>query len=114
MWLGERSVDGDRGRGAVPGVRVLVADDDDAARSLYAILVREVAGISSVVEAADGHDAVLIARGQGCRIAVLDFNMPRLDGVEAALLLRRDRPSTRIAFIAQTPTASRSVRPDLD
>jgi hypothetical protein len=47
VWLGERSVDAGSQGGAVPGVRVLVADDDDAARSLYAILAREVAGISS-------------------------------------------------------------------
>jgi hypothetical protein len=40
---------------------------------------------------------VFIARRLRCQIAILDFNMPRLDGVETALLLRRDCPSTRVA-----------------
>jgi CheY-like chemotaxis protein len=103
VWLGEQSVgDGSREE-AVTGVRVLVADDDEAVRSLYVALLREVAGISSLVDASDGHEAVLIARRRRCRIAILDFNMPRLDGVETALLLRRDCPSTRVAVHSSDP-----------
>jgi DNA-binding NarL/FixJ family response regulator len=56
-----------------------------------------------LVDASDGHDAVLIARRLRCHIAILDFNMPRLDGVEAALLLRRDCPSTRVAVHSSDP-----------
>jgi CheY-like chemotaxis protein len=37
------------------------------------------------------------------QIAILDFIMPRLDGVEAALLLRRDCPSTRVAVQSSDP-----------
>jgi CheY-like chemotaxis protein len=103
VWLGEQSVgDGSREE-AVTGVRVLVADDDEAVRSLYVALLREVAGISSLVDASDGHEAVLIARRLRCQVAILDFNMPRLDGVEAALLLRRDCPSTRVAVQSSDP-----------
>jgi CheY-like chemotaxis protein len=103
VWLGERSVgDGSREE-AVTGVRVLVADDDETVRSLYVSLLREVAGISSLVDASDGHEAVLIARRLRCQIAILDFNMPRLDGVEAAVLLRRDCPSTRVAVHSSDP-----------
>jgi CheY-like chemotaxis protein len=103
VWLGERSVDGASREEAVPGVRVLVADDDGRMRGLYLARLRELAGISSLVGASDGHDAVLIARGLHCHIAILDFNMPRLDGVEAALLLRRDCPSTRVAVQSSDP-----------
>jgi len=76
---------------------VLVADDDEAVRGLYVSLLGEVAGISSLVEASDGHETAFIACGRHCQIAILDFNMPRLDGVETALLLRRDCRSTRVA-----------------
>jgi CheY-like chemotaxis protein len=103
VCLGERSVGGGSRQEAVTGARVLVADDDEAVRSLYVALLREVAGISSLVDASDGHEAVLIARRRRCRIAILDFNMPRLDGVEAALLLRRDCPSTRVAVQSSDP-----------
>ena len=84
-------------------MRVLVADDDDTVRSLYMNLLVDVPGISSLVDASDGHDAVRIARRLRCDIAVLDFNMPRVDGVDAALLLRRDCPSTRVAVHSADP-----------
>lgn len=97
MWLSERSVGDGSHEQVVTGARVLVADDDEAVRGLYVSLLGEVAGISSLVEASDGHEAAFITRRLGCQIAILDFNMPRLDGVEAALLLRRDCPSIRVA-----------------
>lgn len=105
MGPGERSVgDGSRNK-AVTGVRALVADDDEPVRALYVSLLSDVAGISSVVEAADGREAVLMARSMGCQLVILDFNMPLLDGVEAALLLRRDCPSTRVAVQSSDPDA---------
>ena len=97
MCLGERPVGGGSRQEAVTGARVLVADDDEAVRGLYVSLLGEVAGISSLVEASDGHETAFIACGRHCQIAILDFNMPRLDGVETALLLRRDCRSTRVA-----------------
>jgi DNA-binding NarL/FixJ family response regulator len=84
-------------------VRVLVADDDDTIRSLYAALLHEVTGVSSVIEASDGADAVLLAARLRCQIAVLDFNMPRLDGVEAALVLRRQIRSLCVAVQSTDP-----------
>ena len=82
---------------------MLVADDDDTMRRLYSTLLRDVAGVSSLVDASDGLEAVRIARSSRCQIAVLDFNMPRLDGVEAALRLRRERPSTRVVVHSADP-----------
>jgi DNA-binding NarL/FixJ family response regulator len=87
----------------VPGVRVLVADDDSTMRKVYAALLGDIPGISSVVEAPDGQVAVLTARKLRCEVAILDLNMPHLDGVDAALLLRRNRPSTRIAIHSSDP-----------
>jgi DNA-binding NarL/FixJ family response regulator len=72
-------------------------------RALYLALLRDVAGIASLAEASDGHAAVLVAHDLRCQIAILDFNMPRLDGVEAALLLRRDCPSIHVAVQSSDP-----------
>jgi CheY-like chemotaxis protein len=74
-------------------------------RSLYMNLLGDVPGISSVVDASDGREAVLIARRLHCDIAILDFNMPRVDGVDAALVLRRDLPSLRVAVHSADPYA---------
>ena len=105
MSLGEESVPSGRHGQEVPGLRVLVADDDATVRSLYMNLLGDVPRISSVVDASDGREAVLIARRLHCDIAVLDFNMPRVDGVDAALVLRRDLPSLRVAVHSADPYA---------
>lgn len=105
MSLGEQSVDSGQRVQEVPGLRLLVADDDATVRSLYMNLLGDVPGIYSAVGASDGYDAVLIARRLHCDIAVLDFNMPRVDGVDAALALRRDFPSMRVAVHSADPYA---------
>jgi len=103
VWHGEQCVERGLRERVEPRVRVLIADDNDTLRMLYMRLLRGVAGVSSLVAAEDGHDAVLIARRLSCQIAILDFNMPRLDGVDAALLLRRERPATRVAVQSSDP-----------
>jgi CheY-like chemotaxis protein len=70
------------------GARLLVADDDHGVRELFASLFRATAGIASVIEAEDGAEAVELARGRRFDFAVLDLNMPRLDGLEAARRIR--------------------------
>jgi CheY-like chemotaxis protein len=103
--LGGQSVDSGHRRQELPGLRVLVADDEATMRSLYVNLLGDVPGIASVVAAADGYDAVLLARRLHCDIAILDFNMPRADGVESAAVLRRDFPAIRVAVHSADPYA---------
>jgi DNA-binding NarL/FixJ family response regulator len=86
-----------------PGVRALVADDDPTVRSLFATLLREAEGVSAVVEAGDGADAVAVARRLPVHVAVLDLNMPRLDGVQTARLLLGLRPSMSVALHSSDP-----------
>jgi CheY-like chemotaxis protein len=84
-------------------IRVLVADDDDGVRQLFAILLRTTPGVSSVIEAKDGAEAVELACGRQFDVAVLDLNMPRLDGVQAAIRLRAMQPSLKIALNSSSP-----------
>jgi CheY-like chemotaxis protein len=88
--------------GTASGARVLVADDDPSVRTMFATLLRTSA-VTSVIEAADGVEAVDIAREYRLDVAVLDLNMPRLDGVAAALRLRELQPSLRIALHSSDP-----------
>jgi len=85
------------------GVRLLVADDDQALRSLFATLLGAAAGVTSVIEAADGAAALELARKHRVRVAVLDLLMPHVDGVEAAVRLHESQPSLRIALHSSDP-----------
>jgi CheY-like chemotaxis protein len=89
------------------GIRVLVADDDDGVRSLFGALLRQAEGVSAVLEVDDGADAVRVGQEAGVHVAVLDLNMPRVDGLEAALKLVALQPSMRIALHSSDPHALR-------
>jgi CheY-like chemotaxis protein len=88
-------------------VRVLIAEDDAALRTLYVCLFEEIPGVQSVVEAQDGAEAVAIAAEVPLEVAVLDFNMPLLNGVDAALRMGALQPSLRIALHSSDPSALR-------
>ncbi len=70
---------------------VLIVDDDPFIRKL---IVTTLEGVSSfeLHEAADGEEAVRLARSEGPRLVFLDIDMPRLDGIEACRQMR-DEPS---------------------
>jgi CheY-like chemotaxis protein len=104
-----RSTDGDARQvhnhlaGRATGIRVLVADDQSRVRSRLSGLLRHVEGVSSVLEAEDGADAVRVVREASVHVAVLDLTMPRVDGLDAALKLAALEPSMRIALHSSEP-----------
>ena len=83
---------------AASGLRLLLADDDAGVRRIFAALLRSTAVVRSVAEAEDGTEALALASERGFDVAVLDMNMPRLDGIEAARQLNALQPTLRIAL----------------
>jgi len=90
-----------------PRVRLLVADGDRLERSLLAYCARETLGEIVVFEAEDGAEAIQLGLQQRPEIALLDINMPRLGGIEAAMTLRQLRPRMRLALQSGEPHAHR-------
>ena len=88
-------------------VRLLVADDDPLARSLLAAGAHDVGGGIAVLEAEDGAEAIQLGLQRRPEIALLDVNMPRLGGIEAALTLRALQPRMRVALHTADPAAHR-------
>ena len=87
---------------AAAEVSLLVADDDERFRALFASLLRATT-LAAVIEAEDGAEAVELARERQFDFAVLDLNMPRMDGIEAASRLRALQPALRIALQSSDP-----------
>lgn len=109
----EGVVAGQLGQGQVertgdePGLELLLADDDAGVRSLVRALARDRLEALSVLEAADGAEAVELALERRPQIALLDVAMPRLGGIETALTLRELQPQMRIALQTDEPLVYR-------
>jgi DNA-binding NarL/FixJ family response regulator len=71
--------------------RVLVADDQAAVRGGFAALISAEDDLELIGEAADGREAVDLARRVFPHVVLMDVRMPRLDGLEATRLICTDR-----------------------
>lgn len=79
-------------------VGLLVAGVDRLERSLLAFCARQTLGEIIVFEAEDGAEAIQLGLQQRPDIALIDVNMPRLGGIEAAMTLRDLRPRMCLAL----------------
>ncbi len=86
---------------------LLVADDEPDARDVLAqVLEPEY----DVVAAADGQQAVDLARSERPDVVLLDLNMPRLDGFQALERLRADPSTTDIPVIFVSARSDDAVK----
>ena len=81
-------------------IRVVIADDHPQIR-LALRQVLEVEGDFEVVgEAQNGADAVEVTTQTRPELVVLDYRMPRLNGVEAAREIRRRTPDVALVLLS--------------
>jgi two-component system response regulator NreC len=81
-------------------VRILVADDHPLIRGGLRTLLERQEGFAVVAEAADGRQAVELARATRPAVALLDIAMPNLNGIEAARQISAELPQTRIVILS--------------
>jgi two-component system response regulator DesR len=74
-------------------IRLLLADDENLIRSAIAALLSLQDDLTVVAEAASGNEALAMARQHKPDVAVLDLQMPLLDGISVTETLRLELPS---------------------
>lgn len=79
--------------------KILIADDEPDIRLLVS---RMLSGDFLVLEAADGDEAVKVARSQKPDLILMDIMMPEKDGYSACLSLKSDPDTKSIPVIVVT------------
>ena len=82
-------------------IRVLIADDHAIVRDGVRALLALSEDITVVGEAANGQQAVELARTLGPDVILMDIAMPGLGGLEATIEIRKDNPQAKILVLTQ-------------
>ncbi len=89
-------------------IRVLTADDQRVVREGLAMVLGLLPGVEVVGTAADGDEAIAMARELRPDVVLMDLRMPRCDGVEATRQLREHEPQIKV-IVLTTYADDRSV-----
>jgi two-component system response regulator DesR len=80
-------------------IRLLIADDQARVRGALAALLSMEDDLEVVAEVARGDEVVAAARDAKPDVAVLDIEMPGIDGIAAAAALRTEVPACRVLMV---------------
>jgi len=80
-------------------IRVLLAEDQAMVRGALAALLTLEGDIEIVAEVGRGDEVVAVAQKTQPDVALLDIEMPGMDGLEAAANLRHELPSCRVLIV---------------
>jgi DNA-binding NarL/FixJ family response regulator len=83
-------------------IRVLLADDQALIRAGLSVLLSSADGIEVVGEAADGAQAVDLARQRRADVVLMDIRMPGVDGLEATRRIAADEDLAGVKVIILT------------
>ncbi len=80
-------------------IRILLADDHPMVRSGLIKLLEPHKEFIVVGEAGDGEEAVEMTKKLQPDIVIIDLSMPKLSGIEATKLIRKNNPTTKVLVL---------------
>jgi two-component system cell cycle response regulator DivK len=84
-------------------MKILIVEDNEENRKLFKIIVES--GGHAAILARDGEEAVEAAKREIPDLILMDIQMPKMDGIEAAKILKSEQSTAKIPIIAVTAYA---------
>src|SRR5512135_2840950 len=85
-------------------IRVLLADDQDIIRTGLTIILNHQPDLEVVGQAADGMEAVELAKQLQPDVILMDIKMPRLNGIQATRQIMAALPKTQVIILTTYDT----------
>ncbi|MGL1891009.1 MAG: response regulator [Spirochaetaceae bacterium] len=79
--------------------KMILVDDEDEVRGRISSKISTESGFTVVGAAGNGYDALDLIEKHSPHVVLTDIKMPFIDGIELAATIKRDFPTTRVAFI---------------
>lgn len=80
--------------------RLILVDDEDDVRGRILSKIKPEMGFEVVGKAGNGYDALELIEEFKPHVVITDIKMPFIGGIELARTIRRDYPTTKVAFIS--------------
>ena len=88
-------------------VRILVVDDFSTMRKIIKAMLRRI-GIKSIDDAEDGKVALNLLKSHPYNLVILDWNMPKMSGIDLLRSIRTDEKLKLIPVLMVTSEAKES------
>jgi DNA-binding NarL/FixJ family response regulator len=83
------------------GVRIVLADDNDTVRQLIKALLETRSEWQVVGEAKNGREAIEKTRELNPDVAIVDFSMPEMNGIDATRAIVQEFPGTAVVVLTE-------------
>lgn len=80
-------------------IRILLVDDHPMMREGLRCTLERERDMKVVAEASDGHEAIALFRQHHPEVALIDLQMPRVDGIEAIIGIHADYPDAPLIVL---------------